>query len=49
MAHTNGKRLDHGDAFPPLTLEAADGAAIQLPAATEEDGWLALLVYRGHW
>ena len=48
MAQESSKRLDHGDPFPTLTLESADGASIRLPAAAE-DGWLVLLVYRGHW
>lgn len=48
MAYDDTKRLDHGDSFPSLTLESANGDPIQVPEAAK-DGWLVLLIYRGLW
>ncbi|MGI8655731.1 MAG: hypothetical protein ACR2LC_10980 [Pyrinomonadaceae bacterium] len=48
MAHTDSRRLDHGDRFPHLELQLTDDTTLALPSAAK-NGWLVFLVYRGHW
>lgn len=45
---TMNAKLNSGEAFPAMTLTAADGTEINLPAASETPLTLVLF-YRGHW
>ncbi len=47
MTQLEGRRLDGGDPFPPLTLQLASGGTLSLPPAADGPH-VVLLAYRGH-
>ena len=47
MAQVEGRRLDAGDAFPPMEVAIVGAGTIVLPD-TFGAGWGVLLLYRGH-
>jgi peroxiredoxin len=41
-------KLNTGDAFPRMTLQLADGGALELPDGLDAK-YKVILFYRGHW
>jgi hypothetical protein len=44
----DAKKLDSGDAFPPLKVNLLDGGSLNLPEDLAGH-WSVVLFFRGHW